>query len=166
MNFKRWLILLSLLVVAFPSKSFSAASPFEVTIQPKRDVYSLRENLKADGWKEEGGFRVNFVVKNISLSKQEFGYWSCSYYDNWTTSNNQVTLRAWECNKNIVSPKVLEPGESFIGEVPIQVVAGQAGKEMVFKLAFVPYKKSNALPGKNKPLGRFWSNEIKIKVVE
>ncbi len=160
----RCLIFLLFLVAALPVWTFSADSPFEVTIHPPTATYSLKENIKAEG--EPGETRINFVVKNISPSKQKFGVWSCSYFDNWKTNHNQITVKTWGCDKNYVSRKILMPGESFSGEVPIHVTEPLAGKELVFKLGFMPSKKAQAIHKENKPMGIYWSNEIKIEVGE
>ncbi len=62
------------------------------------------------------------------------------------------------------------PGWTFSAdspfEVPIHVTEPLAGKELVFKLGFMPSKKAQAIPKENKPMGIYWSNEIKIEVGE
>src|SRR5205823_7942372 len=158
MNYKRWPVALLVVGTTFLN-AFSSTLPFEVTVRPIKNNYSVKENANTNGWK--GGFRVKFIVKNVSSSNQGFGYFTCSYYDNWKTDNHDVGLSAWSCKANFLSPEKLEPGKNFSGEVPIYISPSLIGKVVIFKLGFLPYDES-----KYKSLGTFWSNEIKIKVVE
>jgi hypothetical protein len=77
-------------------------SPFQIIVTPRKTRVHAGEK-----------FKVGLEVKNVSNTNQTFKVWSCSWDENWRSSNPDVYLPGWACRANWVGDVSLAPGESF-----------------------------------------------------
>jgi hypothetical protein len=107
-------------------------------------------------------FDVELCVVNASELPQSFLIMSCSWNDQWQSSNPRVSLDSWGCARNVLTAVKLAPGETHTKVLWMQ--ANAAGMES-FQMGLTPLKDklgSRPWPGKR----TYWSSEVTIEVNE
>jgi hypothetical protein len=128
---------------------------------------------------EESKPSVICTVKNVSEQRQEYWTWTCSYWDEWKTDNEAVSLQPWVCTVNGLDVRFLEPGQSQQWTFPLEIKNAPPNGRVRFRLSFSPivpdqkqkdsYNERMSVAGGKirsiNPLqGPFWSNEIEVEV--
>jgi hypothetical protein len=138
-------------------------SPFKINVTPRKTRVHAGEK-----------FKVGLEVKNVSNTNQTFKVWSCSWWENWSSSNPAVRLVGWGCAENGPMKVNLAPGESFKEtlngkeadlEVPQSVSTNKISFHMVFHTgaSIHLYKPGETIPDDVK--GKiYYSNEVTISI--
>ena len=63
-------------------------------------------------WKHKAKVEVTLVVSNPTKKKQSMEVMTCSWEDNWKSSDPELTWDSWGCEKNYPGGITLEPGQS------------------------------------------------------
>jgi hypothetical protein len=77
----------------------------------------------------------------VSNTDQSFLVWSCSWFENWKSSNPVVELKSWACRRNVVGTVNLAPGELFKEtlngeEAEMQILQSVSTNKISFRMAF------------------------------
>jgi hypothetical protein len=149
----------------------NAASPFKITVTPRKTHVQVGES-----------FVVGLEVKNVSSTNQSFKVWSCSWYENWVSSNPVVQIKSWACTENCPIEIKLAPGESFKEELngeeaKMEIVQSVSTNKVFFRMHFMPLILGDAkvynpdgksfrtfrteIPDFKAP---FWSDEVGITI--
>jgi hypothetical protein len=75
------------------------ADPLAVEIKPASTTWRIRVPVD-----------VVLKVSNTSKTRQTIKVWLCSWGDNWTSSDAELTWSPWGCDKNYEKSEALEPG--------------------------------------------------------
>jgi hypothetical protein len=123
--------------------------PFHIIVKPKTEQIKVNERLD-----------VELHLVNASELTQTFHVMSCSWNDQWQSSNPDIKPGSWGCWGNVPQQVKLTPGEAH--EKVLWMLAKAAGM-VSFRMGFTPldYKLGSiARQGKR----TYWSNETTIEV--
>lgn len=130
-----------------PLRAAPPPEPFTVTIKTAATRVALGE-----------AFSVELRVVNTSDTVQEIQTMSCSWDENWQSSNAHVLCQGWPCKRNGTQVLQLKPGEVYAKTLPMLVHATTPSIHKIsFKMGFTP-----RLGQRDKPV--YWSNEISLRL--
>jgi hypothetical protein len=114
---------------------------------------AFRVTATIDGGTKVGStFKVMLRVENPTGLRQRFQTWSCSWTENWTTSDHaHFFVPGWACAKNIPETIEPQPGGSFTDE--LEVSTDKSGP-LAFHMGFVPANGEEI----------FWSNKLEVRI--
>jgi hypothetical protein len=119
------MLVVGALVLGFAS--VAQAGGLEVTIKPATSK-----------WKVKARVVVTLKLTNTGKTMRTFSVWSCSWGDQWVSSNNDLTWEPWDCDKNAPMPVGLAPGKSREWKLEMFAIeAARPGKHEL-KMTFTP----------------------------
>lgn len=137
-----WLSCLSFLPAQL--RAATPPEPFSVTIKTAATQVSRNKT-----------FPVELRVVNTSATAQTIHTMSCSWDENWKSSNPHVLWQGWACKRNVALVFKLKPGKAYIKMLPMYVQAADPATHQVrFKMGF--------MPGRGKTT--YWSNVISLRL--
>jgi hypothetical protein len=113
-------------------------------------------------------FKVALRVENLTTTNQTVRVWSCSWYDDWKTSNTNISLVFWDCTRNFPENVDVPPGGAYTNELEMLIPEPISEKTLSFRMGFTPIDSKQTFPF---PIGQidskqtFWSNEVKLKIL-
>jgi len=100
-------------------------------------------------------FKVALRVENPTTTNQTVSVWSCSWDQEWKTSNTNISWLGWDCSRNFPMNIEIPPGGAYTNELGIFISEPISKKTLSFRMGFTP------VDGKQ----TFWSNEVKLKML-
>ncbi len=87
------------------------------------DDSSLKITVQSQQHSVKNGntFVVNTTIKNVSGKDQTIQVWSCSYDAQWKSDSPYAKPVTYACDKNIVKPIKLGPGERWSRNLDVRV---------------------------------------------
>jgi hypothetical protein len=138
---KTFAVAVLLLVLA----SAAHADALRVTIKPATSKWKLKARVP-----------VTLKITNTGKTMSTFNVWSCSWGDQWVSSDNDLTWEPWGCDKNAPMPVGLAPGKSREWKLDMFAIeAARPGKHQL-KMTFAPEGGGKSIT----------SNEVAINVVK
>ena len=148
-------------IIFFANQIFAAdsvAEPFKVTVTPSKTHARIQEPIE-----------IEFEVKNITSSNQQFTIMSDDLYSSWRTDNPDVQIfpfqEVWH-NNNHPTNMTLAPGEAFKKSVKVWTRSSILNSQASFRLAFTPFVDRERPYSDRMKRPLYWSNDIKVTLDE
>lgn len=100
-------------------------------------------------------FKVTLRVENPTTTNQTMRVMNCSWYDEWQTSNTNITWISWGCGKNFAMSVEIPPGGAYTNQLEMLIPEPISKKTLSFRMGFTPI-------GSKKT---FWSDEIRLTIL-
>lgn len=100
-------------------------------------------------------FKVALKVDDTSGSNQTVRVMSCSWYDEWQTSDTNVIPKLWPCTRNFPVDVTIPPGGAYTNEMEMSVDPSFSGKTLSFRMGFTPIGSAKT----------FWSDYMTLKIL-
>jgi len=100
-------------------------------------------------------FKVALRVENPTTTNQTVRVWSCSWDEEWKTSNPNISWLGWACKKNGVKNVEIPPGGAYTNELEMLIPEPISEKTFSFRMGFTPIDSKQT----------FWSGEVKLNVI-
>ncbi len=100
-------------------------------------------------------FKVALRVENPTTTNQTVRVWSCSWYEEWKTSNTNISWIGWDCGKNFAVNVDVPPGGAYTNELEMLIPEPIFEKTLSFRMGFTPI-------GSQKT---FWSDDVKLNIL-
>jgi hypothetical protein len=99
-------------------------------------------------------FKVALRVENPTTTNQTVRVMSCSWDEEWKTSNPNITWIGWDCKKNNIHSVEIPPGSAYTNELEMLIPKPISEKTISFRMGFTPIDSQQI----------FWSGEVKLNV--
>src|ERR1700733_11537034 len=99
--------------------------------------------------------RVALRVENPTRTNQTVRVWSCSWDEEWKTSDTNISWLGWDCDKNFVRNIEIPPGGAYTNELEMVIPEPISKKKLSFRMGFTPVDCHQT----------FWSDAVDIGVV-
>ncbi len=99
-------------------------------------------------------FNVALRVENPTTTNQTVRVWDCSWYEEWKTSNTNISWIDWVCTRNFERNVEIPPGGAYTNELEILIPEPISEKTLSFRMGFTPIDSKQT----------FWSGEVKLNV--
>jgi len=141
-----------LLTLAFVLSSASAALSTSAG-----DTNALRVivNPSKTGLHVKEVFRVALRVENQTATNQTVHVMSCSWYQEWKTSNTNISWIGWVCTKNFARNVEIPPGGAYTNQLEMVVPEPISPKTLSFRMGFTPIDSNET----------FWSDEVTLNIL-
>jgi len=101
-------------------------------------------------------FSVALRVENPTTTGQTVRVESCSWFEEWKTSNTNISLIPWNCTVNFGAMNVeIPPGGAYTNELEMLIPEPISEKTLSFRMGFTPIDSKKT----------FWSEEVKLKIL-
>jgi len=100
-------------------------------------------------------FNVALRVKNPTTTHQTVRVWSCSWDEEWKTSNTNITWMGWVCTRNGVMNVEIPPGGADTNKLEMLIPEPISEKTISFRMGFTPIDSKQT----------FWSDDVKLNVI-
>jgi hypothetical protein len=100
-------------------------------------------------------FKMALRVENASGTNQSVRVMTCSWDDEWRSSNTNVTFMGWDCEKNNMHDVVIPPGGVYTNEAPMMIYNLIPDQEISFRMGFTSIGSTQT----------WWSGEIKLHIL-
>jgi hypothetical protein len=142
------IILCLALVVSGGLAAFSASAAdtnsLRIVVVPSKTDVRIRE-----------AFSLALRVENPTATNQSVRVMTCSWQDEWQSSNPKIPWGGAECSKNFAVDVEIPPGGAYTNKAQIFIYELTSDKELSFRMGFTPI-------GSKKT---FWSDEIKLNLL-
>jgi hypothetical protein len=99
-------------------------------------------------------FNVALRVENLTTNNQTVRVMSCSWDEEWKTSNTNIAWLGWGCIKNNIHSVEISPGGAYTNELEMLIPEPISKKTLSFRMGFTPIDSKQT----------FWSDEVKLNV--
>ena len=99
-------------------------------------------------------FKVALRVENPTATNQIVRVWSCSWDEEWKSSNTNIYFGGWVCTKNAAYDLTIPPGGAYTNELEMLIPEPISEKTLSFRMGFTPIDSQQT----------FWSGEVKLNV--
>jgi hypothetical protein len=101
-------------------------------------------------------FKVALRVENPTSTNQTVRVWSCSWYEEWKTSNTNISWLDWICTVNFGPMNVeIPPGGAYANELEMFIPEPISKKTLSFRMGFTPIDSNQT----------FWSDGVKLNIL-
>jgi hypothetical protein len=100
-------------------------------------------------------FGLALRVENPARTNQTIRVMSCSWDEEWQSSNTNVAWMRWVCTRNFAMDVNIPPGGAYTHELKMLVPKPITEKTLSFQMGFT------SIGG----AGTFWSNEVKLHIL-
>jgi len=100
-------------------------------------------------------FKVALRVENPTATNQMVRVWSCSWYEEWKSSNANIYFGGWVCTRNFAYDLTIPAGGAYTNELVMLIPELISEKTLSFRMCFTPIDSKQT----------FWSNEVKLKII-
>lgn len=107
-------------------------------------------------WKVKARVVVTLKITNTGKTMNTFNVWSCSWGDQWVSSDNDLTWEPWGCEKNGPMPVGLAPGKSREWKLEMFAIEAARPGAHKLKMTFTPEGGGKSIT----------SNEVAINVTK
>ena len=136
-------LVLSGILAAFASNAAGTDSLRVVVIPSKTEVH-VKEK-----------FKVALRVENLATTNQTVRVMSCSWDEEWKTSNTNISWIGWVCTRNGLVNVEIPPSGAYTNELEMLIPEPISEKTFSFRMGFTPIDSKQT----------FWSNEVKLKIL-
>ena len=137
------LVLSGGLLMAFSTNAADTNS-LRVVVIPSKTEVRVKET-----------FKVALRVENPTTTNQTVRVWSCSWDEEWKTSNTNISWLGWDCEKNNIHSVEIPSGGAYTNELEMLISEPISEKTLSFRMGFTPIDSKKT----------FWSNEVKLKIL-
>ena len=129
-----------------PSITNSAAdtNSLRVVVIPSKTEVRIKEK-----------FKVALRLENTTTTNQTVRVWSCSWDEEWKTSNTNISWIGWDCTRNVVRNVEIPPGGAYTNEFEMLISQPISKNLLSFRMGFTPIDSEET----------FWSDEIKLNII-
>jgi hypothetical protein len=100
-------------------------------------------------------FGLTLRVENPAQTNQTIRVMSCSWDEEWQSSNTNVTWIQWVCTRNGAMDVTIPPGGAYTNGLKMLIPRPISQKTLSFRMGFTSIGSA----------GTFWSNEIKLHIL-
>jgi hypothetical protein len=137
------LVLSGGLLMAFSTNAADTNS-LRVVVIPSKTEVRIKE-----------AFKVALRVENPTTTSQTVRVMSCSWEEEWKTSNTNVSWIGWACRKNSIMDVAIPPGGTYTNELAMLITGPISEKTLSFRMGFTPIGGTSTL----------WGNEVKLGIL-
>jgi hypothetical protein len=131
------------LLMAFPTNAADTNSLRVVVILSKTEV-RIKES-----------FKVALRVENSTTTNQTVRVMSCSWDEEWKTSNTNISWIGWVCTRNIDRNVEIPSGGAYTNELEMLISAPISEKTLSFRMGFTPIDSKQT----------FWSDDVQLHII-
>jgi hypothetical protein len=100
-------------------------------------------------------FQMALRVENPLRTNQTITVMTCSWEEEWQSSNTNVIFQGWNCEKNFSRAVILSPGGVYTNQATMMIDNLISDKELSFRMGFTSIGSTQT----------FWSGEIKLHIL-
>jgi hypothetical protein len=100
-------------------------------------------------------FKVVLRVENPTTANQTVRVMSCSWDEEWKTSDTNISWIGWNCTRNFAKNVEIPPGGAYTNELKMLIPKPIAEQTLSFRMGFTSIGSTNIL----------WSNEVKLHIL-
>ena len=120
------------------------SSPLRVVVVPSKTEVRVREPFTLALW-----------IKNISQTNQTIRVMSCSWQDEWKSSNPKIALGGCVCTVNAPVTILLPPGGAYTNASETRIYEPIGGRMLSFRMGFASMGSDETI----------WSDEVKLRIL-
>jgi hypothetical protein len=136
-------LVLSGVLVTFSTRAADTNS-LRVVVIPSKTEVRVKET-----------FKVALRVENPTTTNQTVRVMSCSWDDEWKTSNTNISWIGWGCTRNFAVNVKIPPGGAYTNELEMLIPKPVFQKMLSFRMGFTSIDSEKT----------YWSDEVKIKIL-
>ena len=100
-------------------------------------------------------FKVALRVENPTATNQMVRVWSCSWDEEWKTSNTNISWVSWACTINNDYDLTIPPGGAYTNELEMLIPQQISNQTLTFQMGFTPIGSEKA----------YWSDKVKLNII-
>ena len=100
-------------------------------------------------------FKVALRVENLTTTSQTVRVWSCSWNQEWKTSNTNISWLGWDCTRNVTRNVEIPPGGAYTNELEMLIPEPISEKTLSFRMGFTPIDSNQT----------FWSDDVQLRII-
>ena len=100
-------------------------------------------------------FKVALRVENPTTTNQTVRVMSCSWDEEWKTSNTNISWIGWACTRNVARNVEIPPGGAYTNQLDMLIPEPISKKTLSFRMGFTSIGSTNTL----------WSDEVKLHIL-
>jgi hypothetical protein len=100
-------------------------------------------------------FKVALRVENPTTTNQTVRAMSCSWDEEWKTSNTNISWIGWDCTKNNIRNVEIPPGGAYTNQLDMFIPQPISEKTLSFRMGFISIGSTNTL----------WSDEVQLHIL-
>jgi len=100
-------------------------------------------------------FKVALRVENPTTTNQTMRVWSCSWDEEWKTSNTNISWLDWICTRNFEMNVEIPPGGAYTNELEMFIPEPISEKTLSFRMGFTPIDSDRT----------FWSDDVQLNII-
>jgi len=89
------------------------------------------------------------------MTNQSVRVWSCSWEEEWKTSDTNISYSVWICTKNFPENVEIPPGSAYTNELEMLIPEPISENMLSFRMGFTPIDSQTT----------FWSNRVKLNIL-
>jgi hypothetical protein len=125
------------------STNAAETNSLRVVVNPSKTEVRVKEK-----------FKVALRVENPTATNQTVRVWSCSWDQEWKTSNTNISWIGWDCTRNGVRNVEIPSGGAYTNELEMIIPKPISEKTLSFRMGFTPIDSTKT----------FWSEAVVIGV--
>jgi hypothetical protein len=125
------------------SSSATETNSLRVVVIPSKTEVRIKET-----------FKVALRVENPTTTNQTVRVMSCSWDEEWKSSNTNISWLGWDCTKNNIRSIEIPPGGAYTNELEMLIPKPIPEKMITFRMGFTPIGGQQT----------FWSDEVKLSI--
>jgi hypothetical protein len=136
-------LILSAALAALPGGAADTNS-LRVVVKPSKTEVRVMEK-----------FRVELRVENPAGTNQTVRVMSCSWDEEWKSSNTNISWLGWPCPANARIPIEIPPGGAYTNQLDMFIPGPVPRKTLAFQMGFTSIGSETT----------FWSDEVKLNIL-
>jgi hypothetical protein len=100
-------------------------------------------------------FKVALRVENLTTTNQTVRVWSCSWDEEWKTSNTNISWLGWDCTRNVARNVEIPPVGAYTNELEMLIPEPISEKTLSFRMGFTPIDSNQT----------FWSDDVQLRII-
>ena len=100
-------------------------------------------------------FHMTLRVANPTATNQTISVMTCSWDEEWKSSNTNVGILGWDCTKNNMHKIILPPGGAYTNEATMMIFNLIADTNLSFRMGFTSIGSTQT----------FWSGQIQLRIL-
>jgi hypothetical protein len=101
-------------------------------------------------------FKVALRVENPTTTNQTVRVMSCSWDEEWKSSNTNISWLGWNCLKNNIHSVEIPPGGAYTNELEMLISEPISKKTLSFRMGFTPIDSKQT----------FWSDDVQLNIIQ
>jgi hypothetical protein len=100
-------------------------------------------------------FKVTLRVENPTTTNQTVRVMSCSWDEEWKSSNTNISWMRWNCTRNVARNVEIPSGGAYTNELEMLIPAPISEKTLSFRMGFTPIDSQQT----------FWSDDVQLNII-